>query len=195
MAKDDVIEIEGIVTDALPNAMFKVDIGNGHTILANISGKLRMNFIKILTGAEISFVHQHLKSGIFNEDRRKISVRLRRVHQLAVLRYVYANFENGSGAVSADDVALALRVPESVLRSEIDELIDCGMVCRSMREDGEIVLLPSRPAERLTLIDFLRDINGIGDDESPELACFEKLFRDLENLIENSKYNAKIHEV
>lgn len=149
----------------------------------------------VLFGAEISFVHQHLKSGIFNEDRRKISVRLRRVHQLAVLRYVYANFENGSGAVSADDVALALRVPESVLRSEIDELIDCGMVCRSMREDGEIVLLPSRPAERLTLIDFLRDINGIGDDESPELACFEKLFRDLENLIENSKYNAKIHEV
>ena len=48
MAKDDVIEIEGIVTDALPNAMFKVDIGNGHTILAHISGKLRMNFIKIL---------------------------------------------------------------------------------------------------------------------------------------------------
>ena len=39
MAKDDVIEIEGIVTDALPNAMFKVDIGNGHTILANISGR------------------------------------------------------------------------------------------------------------------------------------------------------------
>ena len=47
MAKDDVIEIEGIVTDALPNAMFNVDIGNGHTILAHISGKLRMNFIKI----------------------------------------------------------------------------------------------------------------------------------------------------
>ena len=48
MAKDDVIEIEGIVVDALPNAMFTVDIGNGHTILAHISGKLRMNFIKIL---------------------------------------------------------------------------------------------------------------------------------------------------
>ena len=48
MAKDDVIELEGIVVDALPNAMFTVDIGNGHTILAHISGKLRMNFIKIL---------------------------------------------------------------------------------------------------------------------------------------------------
>ena len=54
MAKDDVIEIEGIVTDALPNAMFKVDIGNGHTILSHISGKLRMNFIKILLGDKVT---------------------------------------------------------------------------------------------------------------------------------------------
>ncbi len=54
MAKDDVIEIEGIVTDALPNAMFKVDIGSGRTILAHISGKLRMNFIKILPGDKVT---------------------------------------------------------------------------------------------------------------------------------------------
>ena len=54
MAKDDVIEIEGIVTDALPNAMFKVDIGNGHIILALISGKLRMNFIRILPGDKVT---------------------------------------------------------------------------------------------------------------------------------------------
>ena len=54
LAKDDVIELEGIVTDALPNAMFSVDIGNGHTILAHISGKLRMNFIKILPGDKVT---------------------------------------------------------------------------------------------------------------------------------------------
>ena len=54
LAKDDVIEIEGIVTDALPNAMFNVDIGNGHTILAHISGKLQMNFIKILPGDKVT---------------------------------------------------------------------------------------------------------------------------------------------
>ena len=54
MAKDDVIEIEGIVTDNLPNAMFKVDLGNGHNILATISGKLRMNFIKILPGDKVT---------------------------------------------------------------------------------------------------------------------------------------------
>ena len=54
MAKVDVIELEGIVTDALPNAMFSVDIGGGHTIRAHISGKLRMNFIKILPGDKVT---------------------------------------------------------------------------------------------------------------------------------------------
>ena len=54
MAKDDVIELEGIVVDALPNGMFSVDIGGGHTILAHISGKLRMNFIKILPGDKVT---------------------------------------------------------------------------------------------------------------------------------------------
>ena len=53
MSKEDNIELEGIVTEALPNAMFQVDIGNGHTILAHISGKLRMNFIRILPGDKV----------------------------------------------------------------------------------------------------------------------------------------------
>ena len=48
MAKSDMIEVEGVVVEALPNTTFQVDIGNGHTILAHISGKLRMNFIRIL---------------------------------------------------------------------------------------------------------------------------------------------------
>ena len=50
MAKDDVIELEGTVIEALPNAMFQVELPNGHKILAHISGKLRMNFIRILPG-------------------------------------------------------------------------------------------------------------------------------------------------
>lgn len=54
MAKDDVIELEGTVLEALPNTMFQVDIGNGHTILAHISGKLRMNFIRILPGDKVT---------------------------------------------------------------------------------------------------------------------------------------------
>ena len=54
MAKDDVIELEGIVKEALPNTTFLVDIGNDHTILAHISGKLRMNFIRILPGDKVT---------------------------------------------------------------------------------------------------------------------------------------------
>ena len=50
MAKSDMIEVEGVVVESLPNTTFQVDIGNGHTILAHISGKLRMNLIRILRG-------------------------------------------------------------------------------------------------------------------------------------------------
>ena len=54
MAKDDVIELEGTVVEALPNAMFQVELPNGHKILAHISGKLRMNFIRILPGDKVT---------------------------------------------------------------------------------------------------------------------------------------------
>ena len=54
MAKDDVIEIEGTIIDAMPNAMFKVELENGHTVTAHISGKIRMNFIRILPGDKVT---------------------------------------------------------------------------------------------------------------------------------------------
>ena len=53
-SKTDVIEIEGVVVEKLPNAMFKVELENGHIVLAHISGKLRMNFIKILPGDKVT---------------------------------------------------------------------------------------------------------------------------------------------
>ena len=54
MSKQDVIEVEGTILEALPNAMFQVQLVNGHTILAHISGKLRMNFIRILPGDKVT---------------------------------------------------------------------------------------------------------------------------------------------
>ncbi len=54
MSKADVIEIEGTVVEKLPNAMFQVRLDNGHEVLAHISGKLRMNFIKILPGDKVT---------------------------------------------------------------------------------------------------------------------------------------------
>ena len=54
MSKQDVIEVEGTILEALPNAMFQVQLVNGHTILAHISGKIRMNFIKMLPGDKVT---------------------------------------------------------------------------------------------------------------------------------------------
>ena len=53
LAKEDVIEVEGTVVESLPNTNFKVELENGHQILAHISGKLRMNYIKILPGDKV----------------------------------------------------------------------------------------------------------------------------------------------
>lgn len=53
MAKDNVIEMEGTIIEKLPNAMFQVELENGHKILAHISGKLRMNFIRIIPGDKV----------------------------------------------------------------------------------------------------------------------------------------------
>ena len=54
MAKSEAIEVEGVVLEKLPNSMFKVEIEGGHVILAHISGKLRMNYIKILPGDKVT---------------------------------------------------------------------------------------------------------------------------------------------
>ncbi len=54
MSKEDIIEVEGVVVESLPNANFKVELPNGHIIHAHISGKLRMNYIRILPGDKVT---------------------------------------------------------------------------------------------------------------------------------------------
>jgi len=54
LSKEDVIEVEGTVIEAMPNAMFRVELANGHQLMAHISGKLRMNFIRILPGDKVT---------------------------------------------------------------------------------------------------------------------------------------------
>jgi len=54
MTKEDVIEVEGVVKEPLPNAMFKVELDNGHEVLAHVSGKIRMHFIRILPGDRVT---------------------------------------------------------------------------------------------------------------------------------------------
>ena len=54
MAKEEAVQVEGTVVEPLPNAMFRVELENGHRVLAHISGKMRMNFIKILPGDKVT---------------------------------------------------------------------------------------------------------------------------------------------
>ena len=70
MSKEDVIEIEGTVIEALPNANFQVELANGHKILAHVSGKLRMNFIKILPGDKVT-----LEMSPYDLDKGRITWR------------------------------------------------------------------------------------------------------------------------
>jgi len=53
MAKSDAVEMEGVIVDTLPNTMFRVELQNGHTVTAHISGKMRKNYIRILTGDKV----------------------------------------------------------------------------------------------------------------------------------------------
>ena len=68
--KEDSFEMEGIVTESLPNAMFKVQLTNGHEVLAHISGKMRMNYIKILPGDKVTVV-----MSVYDLNRGRITYR------------------------------------------------------------------------------------------------------------------------
>ena len=70
MAREDLIEVEGTVVDALPNAVFDVELENGHRVRAHISGKLRTNFIKILPGDKVT-----LELSPYDLDRGRITWR------------------------------------------------------------------------------------------------------------------------
>ena len=70
MAKEDAIELEGTVLEALPNAMFRVELENGHKILAHISGKMRMHYIKILPGDK-----DQDELSVYDLDRGRITYR------------------------------------------------------------------------------------------------------------------------
>ena len=70
MAKDDAITAEGVVVESLPNAMFRVKLENGHIILAHISGKMRMHFIKILPGDRVT-----VELSVYDLSRGRITYR------------------------------------------------------------------------------------------------------------------------
>ena len=75
MAKEDVIEVEGTVNEALPNTQFRVELDNGHNVLAHISGKMRMNYIRILPGdrVKVELSPYGLEPGTYNVPVQDVS--------------------------------------------------------------------------------------------------------------------------
>ena len=86
MAKEDVIEIDGIVKEALPNATFRVELPNGHEVLAHISGKLRMNYIKILPGDSVK-----MEMSPYDLSKARITWRSKETARSEVLREANTN--------------------------------------------------------------------------------------------------------
>jgi translation initiation factor IF-1 len=72
LVKEDVIEVEGTIVEALPNTQFRVELDNGHNILAHISGKMRMNYIRILPGDKVK-----VELSPYDLDRGRITYRFR----------------------------------------------------------------------------------------------------------------------
>jgi translation initiation factor IF-1 len=72
MAKEDAIEVEGIIQEALPNAMFRVELQNGHNVLGHISGKMRKHYIRILPGDKVK-----VELSPYDLTRGRITYRLR----------------------------------------------------------------------------------------------------------------------
>jgi len=72
LVKEDVIEVEGTVTEALPNTQFRVELDNGHNVLAHISGRMRMNYIRILPGDKVK-----VELSPYDLDRGRITYRFR----------------------------------------------------------------------------------------------------------------------
>jgi translation initiation factor IF-1 len=72
LATEDVIEVEGTITEALPNTQFRVELDNGHNVLAHISGKMRMNYIRILPGDKVK-----VELSPYDLDRGRITYRFR----------------------------------------------------------------------------------------------------------------------
>ncbi len=72
MAKEELIETEGVIAEALPNAMFRVQLENGHIVLAHVSGKMRMNFIRILPGDKVK-----LELSPYDLSRGRITFRVK----------------------------------------------------------------------------------------------------------------------
>jgi len=124
---------------------------------------LKLSWQIALFGAEISFIHQHVGSGRFDRlSRTKLSLKLRREYQLLILGKIFHSFDLGGGAVGEERLFTELPLPQVLLLSMLDELVEAGVVYRLESEDRDRSYLPALPADRSTICEALVRLDGTG---------------------------------
>ena len=147
----------------------------------------------VLFGAEISFVSQNIDNGVFENGREKErSLRLCREHQLAVIRRIFCHFTEGKGELSEIELMQALKLPETMLKLEISELLEKKIIRRTMNDKQQLAYLPGVPPETFTVLKFLQMVNGKGDAETAEFSVFDRTFDQLEAGVAGSVYNLPV---
>lgn len=150
----------------------------------------------VLFGAEISFVSQNLESGVFENGKEKeYSIRLCREHQLAALHHIFTHFIEGKGALLQKELFKALHLPETMLKQEMEELLEKRIICRTMNEKQELALLPAVPPENFTVLDFLNAVSGRGDAETAEFSRFDRVFNDMKACLNTNNLNTRITDI
>ncbi|MBO5822387.1 MAG: YihY/virulence factor BrkB family protein, partial [Lentisphaeria bacterium] len=150
----------------------------------------------VLFGAEISFVSQNLESGVFEDGKEKeYTIRLCREHQMAVMSRIFNHFVSGQGALSEKSLFKDLHLPETMLKREIEELMEKRIICRTLNEKEELAFLPAVPPESFTVLDFLNAVSGRGDAETAEFARFDKTFKDMEACLNTHNFNTRITDI
>ena len=103
MSKADVIEVEGTVLEKLPNAMFKVELENKHVVLAHISGKLRMNFIRILPGDKVTIELSPYDLSKASSCRVFFCLFCRKESEVEFITHIFLRFSGSDTAASWSD--------------------------------------------------------------------------------------------
>ncbi|MDR0933078.1 MAG: YihY/virulence factor BrkB family protein [Victivallales bacterium] len=129
---------------------------------------LKLSWQIALFGVEVSFIHQHVGSGLFDRlGKVKLSIKLRREYQLQLLGKIFSAFERNNGAVSEESLLKELPLPPVLISDLLDELVAANVIYKLNPEDATSGYLPARPAERCTICDAIAMLDKAGLTESP----------------------------
>lgn len=150
---------------------------------------LKLSWQIALFGAEISFIHQHIGSGRFDRlCKTRLSLKLRREYQLLILGKIFRTFDLGGGVFGEERLFAELPLPQVLLLSMLDELVDAGVICRIESEERERGYLPALPADRSTVCDALvrLDEAGLLNPPAGKSSGLDRAIRNLDGILRSA---------